>query len=169
MEWLHEVVILHVGYAPRPKDWQAKLKLCLQRLEALELIGEDYSIDLPRPCYLGVDWSELSGLQRLAVPIRELMSWDPEDENITYRQLSLSESTHLLQIDVEWAETEDFIEVIDHFIQSPGCLRKIEVRFAHNLLTSEWAICKGGIRNASNGRVQWPGDLDQYLLRSIKR
>jgi hypothetical protein len=30
MEWLHKVVILHVGYPPRLKDWQAKLKLCLQ-------------------------------------------------------------------------------------------------------------------------------------------
>jgi hypothetical protein len=124
---------------------------------------------LPRLCYLGVDWSELSGLQRLAIPIYLLMSWDPEDEDMTYRQLSLSESTHLLQIDVEWAETKNVIEVIDHFVQSPGCLRKIEMRFVHNLLTSAWAICKGGPRNASNAQVQWPGGLDQYLLRSIKR
>jgi hypothetical protein len=117
MEWLHEIVVLHVGYTPHLEDWQVKLKPCLQRLESLEVIGEDYSIDLPRPYYLDVDWSELSGLQRLAVPIRQLMSWDPEDEDLTFRQPSLSERTHLLQIDVEWAETKELIEVIDHFIQ----------------------------------------------------
>jgi hypothetical protein len=55
MEWLHEVVVLHVGYPTRLKDWQAKLKLCLQPLETLDIIGEDYSINLPRLCYLGVD------------------------------------------------------------------------------------------------------------------
>lgn len=60
MESLHE--IMEVGYTPRLKDRQAKLKTYLQRLEKLEIIRENFNVGMSKPAYLDVDWPELSKL-----------------------------------------------------------------------------------------------------------
>jgi hypothetical protein len=142
----------------------------LQRLEKLEIIGEDFNDQMPDRKFVDVDWSKLLRLQRLAVPLSELFSFDPLEDDDSFRQLSLPECTHLIQIDVEWTQDWATMAVVDHLIQLPNGLRKIEVRLANNLLSTAWAISKRVISHSRNERfLGGSRGTEQDWLRALKQ
>jgi hypothetical protein len=152
-------------------DCQAKLKSYLQRLEILCIAEEDFNHNMPHPEYpeIDTDWSKLSQLQWLAAPAYLLMSLDPLMDDYLYSQLFLSESTLLFQVDVDSIDRRDIVEGIDHIILSSSCLREIEIRFTHNLLSTPWAISKGGLADLGNGQGWIPGGSEQAWLDSMRR
>jgi hypothetical protein len=171
MQLLSEVLVIDDIPNPAPLNgWHAKLKIYLQRLEKLEIIGEDFNDQMPDRKFVDVDWSKLLRLQRLAVPLSELFSFDPLEDDDSFRQLSLPECIHLIQIDVEWTQHWAAMAVVDHLIQSPNGLRKIEVRLANDLLSTAWEISKRGISHSRNERFLG-GSLgtEQDWLRALKR
>jgi hypothetical protein len=126
---------------------------------------------MPHPEYpeIDPDWSKLSQLQWLAAPTYLLMSLDPLMDNYSYSQLFLSESICLFQVDVDSIDRRDIVEGIDHIILSSSCLREMEIRFTHNLLSTAWAISKGGLADLGNGQGWTPGGNEQAWLDSMRR